>query len=506
MGIFNRGISDKNRNAIARELANFLGVSEPVPDTFAGIPVLNNYKSLFFGFDKERQPDDIDTLWEIFAQAISFAKSGAEEAQARFGLAFDNAMQHKGVGWNLTMGLYWVRPWNYPSLDALAKNYITKELNIQIGMNGPEKRCNANDYLALVNTLKARFQEDNCLVHSFPGLSLEAWWTKDTVASPNPNASSPSALDEKVEVIPEAKGAADPLKPYTIDNILDDGCFIARKKLKKIIERFEAKKNLILQGPPGTGKSWLAKRLAFALVGECDNKKVRAVQFHPNLSYEDFIRGWRPVGDGKLELADGPFLKMAKAAENDSKSKYVLVIEESNRGNPAQVFGEMLTLLEADKRTPNEALELSYKRSDGERFYIPENFYVIGTMNIADRSLALVDLALRRRFAFIDLEPTFGKPWQEWVKDQCGIDSGILIEIEERLIALNKTISEDNTLGHQFRVGHSYVTPPAGALISDGRQWFRQVVETEIGPLLDEYWFDTLTESLKARERLLEGF
>lgn len=151
-------------------------------------------------------------------------------------------------------------------------------------------------------------------------------------------------------------------------------------------------------------------------MGQRDDSKVRAVQFHPNLSYGDFIRGWRPVGDGKLTLVDGPFVEMIKAAAKDPTSRHVVVIEEINRGNPAQIFGEMLTLLEVDKRTPNEALELSYKRSDGERVFIPDNLYVIGTMNIADRSLALVDLALRRRFAFIDLEPTLGKPWHDWVR------------------------------------------------------------------------------------------
>ena len=118
-------------------------------------------------------------------------------------------------------------------------------------------------------------------------------------------------------------------------------------------------------------------------MGQRDDSKVRAVQFHPNLSYEDFIRGWRPVGDGKLTLVDGPFVEMMKAAAKDPTSRHVVVIEEINRGNPAQIFGEMLTLLEVDKRTPNEALELSYKRSDGERVFIPDNLYVIGTMNIA---------------------------------------------------------------------------------------------------------------------------
>ena len=197
---------------------------------------------------------------------------------------------------------------------------------------------------------------------------------------------------------------------------------------------------------------------------------------------------------------------MVKAASKEPTIRHVIVIEEINRGNPAQIFGEMLTLLEADKRTPTEALELCYRRTEEERVFIPDNLYVIGTMNIADRSLALVDLALRRRFAFVDLEPKLGKTWLDWVHVQCGIDSEILAEIEKRILSLNEEIAADTSLGRQFRIGHSYVTPPFRIPISDAREWFRQVVETEIGPLLHEYWFDALDKAKKARQRLTEGF
>jgi 5-methylcytosine-specific restriction protein B len=199
-------------------------------------------------------------------------------------------------------------------------------------------------------------------------------------------------------------------------------------------------------------------------------------------------------------------MEMVKAAMKEPAVKHVVVIEEINRGNPAQIFGEMLTLLEADKRTPTESLELCYRRTDGERVFIPDNLYVIGTMNIADRSIALVDLALRRRFAFINLEPKLGKTWHDWVHRQCGIETEVLSEIEKRIFALNEQITADTSLGRQFRIGHSYVTPPVGIPISDAREWFRQVVETEIGPLLDEYWFDDLEKSLKTRKQLTDGF
>ncbi|WP_201550946.1 AAA family ATPase [Psychrobacter fjordensis] len=296
-----------------------------------------------------------------------------------------------------------------------------------------------------------------------------------------------------------------PIEAYSIDNIITDGCFLPEIKIEKILKRLHTKKNIILQGPPGTGKTWLAKRLAFALIGYRDDSKVRAVQFHPNLSYEDFIRGWRPSGEGKLTLVDGPFMEMIDNAIKDPDSKHVIVIEEINRGNPAQVFGEMLTLLETDKRTPDEALELSYKREDGERVFIPDNLYVVGTMNIADRSLALVDLALRRRFAFIDLKPTLGEAWHDWVQSKNSIDSNMLNEIESRLNALNNAITADVSLGAQFQVGHSYVTPATGMNITDAKEWFSEVVETEIGPLLDEYWFDDLEKSQAAQELLVKG-
>ena len=167
------------------------------------------------------------------------------------------------------------------------------------------------------------------------------------------------------------------------------------------------KKNLVLQGPPGTGKTWLAKRLGYALLGARDTRRMTAVQFQPSLSYEDFVRGWRPDGEGGLLLADGVFLEVVDAAREQPEQDFVLVIEEINRGNPAQIFGELLTLLEADKRHEDEALRLAYPRPEiqNERVHVPPNLYVIGTMNLADRSLALVDLALRRRFGFKTLKP-----------------------------------------------------------------------------------------------------
>ena len=239
-------------------------------------------------------------------------------------------------------------------------------------------------------------------------------------------------------------------------------------------------------------------------MGEKDENKIRAVQFHPNLSYEDFVRGYRPTTDGKLAVAEGVFMEAIRNASKNPFSKFAVVIEEINRGNPAQIFGEMLTLLEAGKRTPSEALELSYPDADGNRdpVHIPENLYVIGTMNIADRSLALVDLAFRRRFAFVTLEPQFNDTWRKWIIEEGGINPDLVLEIRRRIEELNNSIGDE--LGNQFRIGHSYVTPTHRLEPGTTRNWFTQVAETEIGPLLEEYWFDRPKTAKQAIDRLLK--
>lgn len=292
--------------------------------------------------------------------------------------------------------------------------------------------------------------------------------------------------------------------PYSIDTIIEEGCFLTRDELESALSRLKEKKNLILQGPPGTGKTWLAKRLGYALIGsKAGRSRLRIVQFHPSLSYEDFVRGWRPQGDGNLKLTDGVFLKAVQAAISEPDLPHVFIIEEINRGNPAQVFGEILTLLENSKRRADEAIELAYQNEDEfSRVHIPDNLFVIGTMNIADRSLALVDLALRRRFAFMTLKPQLGESWRDWCQKK-GFDNDTISLIEERISTLNDEIKNDRSLGVQYQIGHSYVTPLDKTY--NARGWFRQVIETEIAPLLEEYWFDANHKAQEAKSRLLAG-
>ncbi len=297
--------------------------------------------------------------------------------------------------------------------------------------------------------------------------------------------------------------------PYTVDDIIAEGCFLASDTLHEMLDGWRRKKNIILQGPPGTGKTWLAKRLGFALAGsrdrETERSRLRVVHFHPSLAYEDFVRGWRPAGDGRLALVDGVLMQAIEAASSEPDRPFVLVIEEINRGNPAQIFGEMLTLLESSKRRPAEAIELTYRdpENPGERVHVPDNLFIIGTMNVADRSLAIVDLALRRRFAFFTLQPMLGEAWSVWCAAR-GLDQTISVHIKLRMTALNAEIAAALALGPQFQIGHSYVTPDMDENVRDGWAWFRTRVEAEIGPLLDEYWYDQPDLADAARRKLLQ--
>ena len=499
MGAFNRRLTHDNRRNVALQLAERLGMEIGAPESFAGIPILDNRASWFFPREDERDDDHIDALWQVFADAIAYADKRNKRNRAALIDSFDEAVGRKHVRRQLTIGLYWIRPWTFVPLDWYSRAFISEWLDVDVS-----RVPDGKTYLDLCDKLLGMFNDESFPVQSFSELSLGAWEEEPEEGSDEESEEESDATADNTDESPPSE---EPVRPYSVDDIIAEGCFLDRGRLEAILRRWRVKKNLILQGPPGTGKTWLAKKLAFALIGDRSLKRVRPVQFHPNLSYEDFVRGWRPSGDsdGRLKLLDGPFLRAVKDAANDPARDHVVVIEEINRGNPAQIFGEMLTLLEADKRNADEALELSYPRRSGERVHIPGNLYVVGTMNIADRSLALVDLALRRRFAFVDLAPTFGDAWHRWVTEQNGLDAEFLDDIGQRLTALNQKISSDELLGPQFRVGHSVVTPSADTAITGPAGWFTQVVETEIGPLLEEYWFDTADRARSAKEDLLKG-
>jgi MoxR-like ATPase len=275
-----------------------------------------------------------------------------------------------------------------------------------------------------------------------------------------------------------------------VDDFLADS-FLPEATLRPMLTALRGKKNIILQGPPGTGKTFVAKRLAYALMGEKAPERVVAVQFHQSYSYEDFIQGFRPREGGGFERRDGVFYRFCERARRDPDHTYVFVIDEINRGNVSKVFGELMLLMEADKRGEEYRVQLTYSAGD-EHFYIPENVHFIGTMNTADRSLALVDYALRRRFAFFHVPPAFNAQLKAHLLENVGLSEALATSVLARMRGLNDIIRQDANLGEGFEVGHSYFcNPPHGS----ENEWFSAIIDQEVGPLLREYWFDNRAEA-----------
>lgn len=287
---------------------------------------------------------------------------------------------------------------------------------------------------------------------------------------------------------------APPLPPYSLAQAEQD-LFLPTEQIEHLQAALRRKKNLIVQGPPGVGKTYVARRLAWLQMGEQDPGRVQLVQFHQSYSYEDFIRGWRPTEKGGFELANGVFVDFVRRAQHDPDRDYFFLIDEINRGNLSKIFGELLLLLEADKRSPDYALPLTYRRDGEASFYVPPNLYVIGTMNTADRSLALVDYALRRRFTFVDLVPMLGDKLRQHLIDS-QIPEELAGDMLTRVAALNLTIKEDKNLGTGFLIGHSYFcTPLVGETPAE---WWAAIVSHDLAPLLREYWFDSEAKASKA--------
>lgn len=254
--------------------------------------------------------------------------------------------------------------------------------------------------------------------------------------------------------------------------------YITEKEYDKLKNLILDKKNIILQGSAGVGKSYAAKRLAYSIIGEKDNERVKMIQFHQSYSYEDFIMGYRPNENG-FELKEGVFYKFCKKAEKDGRD-YFLIIDEINRGNISKIFGELFMLIENDKRGEEYALELVYK--DDKKFFVPENLYIIGLMNTADRSLAMLDYALRRRFAFYDMKPAFKS--EQFKEYQKNLKNSKFDNLIKKVEELNEVIKED--LGEGFCIGHSYFCNLETVEIDK----LSLIIEFELIPLLKEYWFD----------------
>ncbi len=636
-GSFNKGITNANRVALLTQFAKQFSVSAEIPTEFDGIPVVMNLSAWFFAYKDNRGEKDIDNLWELLEKAIAYSNDSSSENKNAFIDIYNQVIKQKMIKWNITMGLYWVRPYTFINLDSTNRAFITDVDNMphyfttifsDISKGLPE----GANYLFMCEQARNALKQKEYEYHSFPELSYCAWSklqdqddetpetktldsnVKETaywIYSPGDNASmwgefSKNGLmgigwddigcsikefatkqdikdhmkkvygpqysykndahclwqfanEIKVgDIVFAKKGMhkiigkgvvtsdyvydtdrktyihirkvewqnigewehpggqavmktltnitpyndyvqnllalfADDVKEetpqeteikypiYTKDDFLDE-VYMDEDNYNTLVELLDTKYNIILQGAPGVGKTFAAKRLAYSIMGEKDTSRVSMVQFHQSYSYEDFIQGYRPIDNG-FKLESGSFYKFCKAAEIDNERPYFFIIDEINRGNLSKIFGELMMLIESDKR--GDKLKLLYK---DEWFTVPKNVRIIGMMNTADRSLAMMDYALRRRFAFFDFAPAFSSDgFKKYLADKNSERLGKLIEVVENL---NVAISNDESLGDGFRIGHSYFCTTKE--ITDG--WLKSVVEYEVIPLLKEYWFDEPTK------------
>lgn len=633
-GSFNKGITNANRIALLEQFAKQFSIKAAVPTEFDGIPVVMNLSAWFFAYKENRGEHDIDNLWELLEKAIAYSDEASADNKNAFITAYDTVSKQKMIKWNITMGLYWVRPYTFINLDSTNRAFITDVDNMphyfttifsDINKGIPD----GTSYLFMCEQAKNALKQKEYEYHSFPELSYCAWKnnqeTPDEPAtnrvdsnvkeidywiySPGDNAcmwdefynlgimgigwddvTDLKEFTSKEEIKDYMKKVYDPsysyknnahclwqfaneikigdvifvkkgmhkiigkgvvtseyiydsaretykhirkvewtnkgewehpgqavmktltcispypdyvqrllslfaedileetseqieieYPPYTKDDFLNK-VYMDEDTYNTLTELLEAKYNVILQGAPGVGKTFAAKRLAYSIMGQKDTSRVAMVQFHQSYSYEDFIQGYRPSKDG-FELVNGAFYKFCKEAEEDNERPYFFIIDEINRGNLSKILGELMMLIEKDKR--GEKIKLLYSN---EWFTVPQNVRIIGIMNTADRSLALMDYALRRRFAFFDFAPAFSSEgFKNYLSEK---DSPKLEKLIAAVESLNSTISTDESLGDGFRIGHSYFCTDDE--ITD--EWLKSVVEYEVIPLIKEYWFDEPTK------------
>jgi len=264
--------------------------------------------------------------------------------------------------------------------------------------------------------------------------------------------------------------------------------FFSEEFFNNIIDTLKVKKNIILQGPPGTGKTFISKKIAERITGKKEN--IFSIQFHQSYSYEEFVVGYKPNSEGNFALQKGSLIQVCERAKQNENENFVMFIDEINRANISKVFGELLSLIENDKRGPENAVKILYSEND-INFYIPSNLYFICAMNTADRSLKMVDYALRRRFSFFEFKPEFDKPeFKNFLKDK-NVNAKTIDRIVNNISKVNQQISDDNfELGDGYCIGHSYFCPKGNSSDSFGDQWYEQIIEYEIKPLINEYYFD----------------
>ena len=384
------------------------------------------------------QKNDIHALWQFANEMkpgdVVFVKKGRSEILGRGIVAGDYVYDPEGGHYPNCREVRWTSAGNWPIDERLAMKTLTE----------------ITDYPELLSRIETFFEDSD-----------------DDVES-----------EEPLVIFPE----------YSARQFLNE-VYMPEERYDSIVGLLCTKKNIIMQGAPGVGKTYAAKRLAYSMMGVKDASRVMLIQFHQSYSYEDFIEGYRPSGAG-FELVKGAFYSFCKKAADDEENAYFFIIDEINRGNLSKIFGELFMLIESDKRGPKNKLQLLYSR---ELFYVPRNVHIIGMMNTADRSLAMLDYALRRRFAFVELSPAFDS---EGFRDYCaGLGNPRFEALVREVESLNRAIAEDESLGEGFCIGHSYFCNMEADSCTD--EALASIVDYELIPMLKEYWFD---EPGKVRE------
>ena len=457
--IINRGITYEKKIDICTKFKHFLNISAPIPQDFLSVPEMNNQNSNFMAFEDGRKEGDIERLWKVFEDAV-LDKDIENTYNALSGQYL--------ISKNLTMGLFWIRPDKYLALDGNNKTMLESLFFIKIKSGFVPY----NEYKDIMNRLDAKIQSGELDCTNYAEFSRLAY-KQNNGASKRDTLSKKAIIGNHVSPQPHTPSSS---QKYTKEDFLNK-VYVAEEDYDTLMSLILRKKNLILQGAPGVGKTFAAKRLAYALMGERDDDRVMQVQFHQNYSYEDFVMGYKPNEEGGFELKNGVFYRFCKRAAADKERKYIFIIDEINRGNLSKIFGELLMLIENDYR--NKSIQMSYK---DELFSVPSNLYLIGMMNTADRSLAMIDYALRRRFSFFEMKPGFESVG--FVKYQKKLADSRLDKLVNAIIELNKVIEGDDSLGAGFCIGHSYLCN-----LGDNYD-LQNIVEYDIIPMLREYWFD----------------